>query len=116
MKIAPFWSHQVAGTKYVNKPLIVSKTDDYGIEGDLLELNCTVEADWSAKLEFKWDLPNKDIAKEVCLYTRNIESFPNVFVSFSKLWFMSRKIEWRLFHQFLKNTNRIMHCIRPPED
>lgn len=61
----PILPHQVAGTKYVNKPLIISKTDDYGVERGQLELNCTVEADWSAKLEFKWELPNKDIANEV---------------------------------------------------
>lgn len=50
----------------MNRPLIVSKTDDYGIQGEQLELNCSVEADWAAKLEFKWELPNRDIAKEVC--------------------------------------------------
>lgn len=73
-EIVPFRSLQVAGTGYVNKPLIVSKTDDYGVEGELLELNCTVEADWSAKIDFKWDLPNKDIAKEVCFQEKKMNN------------------------------------------
>lgn len=61
----PILPYQVAGTKYVNKPLITSKTDDYGVEHGQIELNCTVEADWSAKLEFRWELPNRDIASQV---------------------------------------------------
>ena len=51
--------------KYVNRPLITSKTDNFGIEGDQLELNCTVEADWDAKLELKWELPNNNEAERV---------------------------------------------------
>lgn len=51
--------------KHVNKPLITSKTDNFGVEGEQLEFNCTVEADWAAKLEFKWELPKDGIAEQV---------------------------------------------------
>lgn len=59
------WPYQVAGMKHVNKPLITSKTDNFGVEGEQLEFNCSVEADWAAKLEFKWELPKDGIAEQV---------------------------------------------------
>lgn len=38
---------------------------DYIIEGDQLELKCTVEVQRDIKLDIKWKLPNGNIAIEV---------------------------------------------------
>lgn len=57
--------HEVAGTKFVNKPIISSKTDGYAIEGGDLELDCTVEAQLGANFEIKWVLPNNNISFQV---------------------------------------------------
>lgn len=57
--------HEVAGTKFVNKPILSSKTDGYAIEGDTLELDCTVEAQLGAIFDIKWLLPNNNISEQV---------------------------------------------------
>lgn len=57
--------HEVAGTKFVNKPIISSKTDGYAIEGGNLELDCTVEAQLGANFEIKWVLPNNNVSIQV---------------------------------------------------
>lgn len=62
---APILPHQVAGTKFVNKPIIVSKTENYGIEGKQLELTCSVECELGTKLTIRWELPNEGIAEKV---------------------------------------------------
>lgn len=46
-------------------PIITSKTENYGIEGDQLEINCTIEAELGANFQIKWMLPNNDISIEV---------------------------------------------------
>ncbi|XP_031631901.1 vascular endothelial growth factor receptor 1-like isoform X3 [Contarinia nasturtii] len=54
---------RVAGTEYVNKPVIVSKTQKYGIEGDILEFNCSVEASLGTEIYMTWITPMDNIAK-----------------------------------------------------
>lgn len=39
---------------------MTSKSENYGIEGDQLEINCTIEADLGANFQIKWMLPNND--------------------------------------------------------
>lgn len=55
----------MAGPKIVSKPSITSKSGDYGIENDQLELNCTVEAQLGANFNINWMLPNDEIALQV---------------------------------------------------
>lgn len=50
----------------MNKPIIASKTQNYGIEGDTLEFNCTVEVSLGTELYMTWITPNENIAKQVC--------------------------------------------------
>lgn len=51
--------------KTFSTPVITSKTENYGIEGDRLEMNCTVEAELGANFHIRWMLPNNDISLKV---------------------------------------------------
>lgn len=51
--------------RYVQVPSIVSKTDNYGLEGGQLELTCSVSGHSEQKLEIKWELPKSNISIQV---------------------------------------------------
>lgn len=70
---SPKW--EAYESKFVNKPAIRSKTDDYGIEGEKLELDCTVEAQLGANFKIKWALPSNNLSLQVRLPFKKLNYF-----------------------------------------
>lgn len=49
--------------KYVSEAAILSKTDNFGIEGGDLELNCSFYGIVDGGFNITWHLPNDDMQK-----------------------------------------------------
>lgn len=58
-------SFSAAENKSISTPIITSKTENYGIEGNQLEMNCTIEAELGANFHINWILPNDNISIKV---------------------------------------------------
>lgn len=103
--------HKVAGESFIQKPTIESKTYNYGVEHQQLELTCRAEADFATKLSMMWVLPNNDIAQWVLSIGQ--ENCPEIQVLIPNLLDIFRKGGRKLRAPFRKDIKPIRHDILP---
>lgn len=54
--------HKVAATSFQPRPMISMKNNNFGIQGEPLEFNCSVEYPIGMSLHMDWTTPNDNIA------------------------------------------------------
>lgn len=54
--------HEVAATSFQPRPMISMRNNNFGIKGEPLEFNCSVEYPIGMSLHMDWTTPNDNIA------------------------------------------------------
>jgi hypothetical protein len=55
----------LAKTEYIERPVIKSLSKEHGKVGTPIQLECSVDVQAGLMFTLKWQLPNKEIAKNV---------------------------------------------------